>query len=384
MIYADYNATTELCPKVQSFLLDRLKSGIFANPNSVHAQGQKVLMSMEKSRRVVAEVMGAKPEQVIFNSGSSEGISQLFHTLLDGKLAEGKKLIVTSCIEHSVMHQASQFYAQRGFEVLLLSATHDGVVELDSLQEVLSKRKNDIAFVSVMAANNETGVIQPFLEMSALCRENGVPFFSDTTQYIGKNPFHFQESGLDYAVCSGHKIGALIGSGFTLAKNAKNLLPYIFGGGQEGGKRGGTQNYIGIETLALALQSFQEEKHQFPALFKARIEFEAGLKAKCPEVVIIGEKAQRLGGTTLAAYPGLLGHSIQVELERRGIFVTTSSACSDKEPMGSKVLKGMKIQENIGKSVVRISFGLHGYEEGYSALLPALVETYQKLTRNSR
>jgi cysteine desulfurase len=238
-----------------------------------------------------------------------------------------------------------------------------------------------IALVAVMAANNETGIIQPWQEIANFCDDNNLIFFSDTTQFIGKSEFDFSSSKMDFAVLSGHKIGAITGSGILLSKNPFKLKPLIFGGSQEAGTRGGTQNYIGIETLAVALDAFSQEKINLEKVKGLKLNFEANIKKIFPQVVIIGDDAERLATTTMIAFPGIHGQAVQIELESNNIFVTTSAACSDNEPETSKILKAMEIDDKVGRGVVRISFGTNTNEKSYLTIEKALLNAYQKLKK---
>ncbi len=380
MIYADYNGSAPLCDDVKNYLVKRFNDGPFANPNSIHHLGQKVLMGMENSRSVIAKALGAKMNQLIFNSGATEGCSTIFHTLLDNSLEQGRSTIVMSGLEHSAIRNTANWYAQnKRHEVKVLPTKANGVVDLETLKTWLAQSPEKIAMVTIMAANNETGVIQPFKKISKLCTEHGIPYFCDTTQLIGKTPFHFIESGIDYAITSGHKFGALTGTGILLAKNRETIKPIIIGGGQEKGLRGGTQNYIGNETLAVALSSIQSHFGRIEEIKKKRMEFEQKIKKKFSPIVIIGEDAQRLATTTYLAYPGVHGQAVQIELESQGIFVTTSSACSDNEPVTSTVLKSIGVSDEIGRGVVRISVGLCSPLEVYDKIYLALTRAYEKL-----
>jgi cysteine desulfurase len=229
-----------------------------------------------------------------------------------------------------------------------------------------------------MAVNNETGVIQPWEAIRDLTKELSVRFFSDTTQLIGRMPFHFNESGLDWAMASGHKLGALPGSGFLLARDPGALRPLVWGGGQESGLRGGTQNYLGVETLAVALQTLPAKLARIPQLNAWRNNLEAGLPSG---TVVIGAKHERLPGTMLIGCPGVHGQGVQIELESQDIFVTTSAACSDNEPATSKVLRAMKIDDILGRSVIRASLSLSASESDYQTLLASLKTAYAKLNR---
>ncbi|MBL7663641.1 MAG: cysteine desulfurase [Bacteriovoracaceae bacterium] len=378
MIYADYNGSSFPCPEVISHLQKRLSEGPFGNPNAVHGLGQKLIGEIEKARRICAEVLGAKPSQIIFNSGSSEGISHVFHSILS---QTKKKKILVSGIEHSAVVHACKIYAGRGFDIHKVPVAQNGIVDFNAFKKLMDEHANDMAMVSIMAANNETGVIQPSKEIAQYCQKKNVPYFSDTTQYIGKTDFSFEDSGMDYAVLSGHKVGALIGSGILLVKNPEQLQPLIYGGGQECGLRGGTQNYMAIETLAIALKEFHSQKSKLDQCRKNREQFEAQIKKEFPEAVIIGDDSPRLASTTLIALPGISGQRVQMDLESQNIYVTTSSACSDNEEASSKVLKAMGITEEIGRSVVRISLCLEQKDHEYNEIYKAVCKTYKKLKK---
>jgi len=381
MIYADHNGSSPLCPNVVEHLANRIQNGPFANPNAIHCLGQTLLNGVEKCRRICAKNLGANRKQTIFNSGASEGISQVFHTLLS-KPQSGKDTFIISSIEHSAVVNSAQYYKREGLNLLVLPVDDKGVVNLDILNDWLAEFGEKILMISIMAANNETGIIQPIDKIAKLAAKNDIPFFSDTTQYIGKREFNFSELGLDFAVLSGHKIGALVGSGILLAKNPETLKPLIFGGGQEQGHRGGTQNYIGIETLALALDSLEEKSREKIQLLKsARENFEKIIQEEFPETIIVGKDSDRLAGTTLISYPGIHGQAIQIELESNDIFVTTSSACSDNEPNTSRILRAMNISDDVGRGVIRISLCSHNASEYYEKIYQALKSSYLKLLR---
>lgn len=380
MIYADFNGSAPLCSAVVEYLQKRLEDGPYANPNAIHSLGKKIRFGMEKCRRICADALGADASQIFFNSGASEGISQIFHSVLF-PLNNHKNVIITSEIEHSAVVSACQYYKELGYTVEKVKTFKNGQIDLSHFQELLKNHQGKVALACVMAANNETGVIQPHQDISKLCRENDVTYFSDTTQYIGKTDFNFQDSGMDFAVLSGHKIGALVGTGILLAKDPLKLKPIIFGGGQEAGLRGGTQNYIGNETLAVALKAFNEHKNDLSKVQEYRLKFEKKIKEDFPEVVIVGEDAPRLASTTLIAYPGIHGQAVQIELESNDIFVTTSSACSDNEPETSKVLKAMNVGDGIGRGVVRISLCMGVSPECYEEITKALSHAYKKLAQ---
>lgn len=380
MIYADYNGSTKLCYEVKDFLINRLENGKFANPNATHVVAKDVMFTLEKSRRTLAKNLGCDSNQILFNSGSTEGISHIFYSLCDDGPQDNKNIIITSGIEHSAIVNCCDHYSRRGFEIKTIDTLTNGVIDLDHLKALVAEHKDQIAFITVMAANNETGVVQPFKEVGLLCHKNEIIFFSDTTQYIGKTNFNFKESNIDFAVISSHKIGSLIGSGVIIMKKPELLKTQIIGGGQERGLRGGTQNYIGIESMAVAIESFQKNLPNLEKINSIKVNFESNMKKKFPSVTIIGDKATRLPTTTLIGFAGLNGQHIQADLECQDVLVTTSSACSDSSSGSSKVLKAMQVPEDVGSSVVRISFCLNANQEVYDKIEQALTNTYNKLT----
>lgn len=381
MIYADYNGSAPLLTPVREHLKKRMDSDLFANPNAIHSISQKLARGIEKCREIIAETVGCYPDQIFFNSGASEGISHIFHSILD-QMDKKKNIIITSTIEHSVVPNALSYYEKkRGFTLKYVSIDKDGKVQTESLEKLLNEHKGQVAMVTVMAVNNETGVLQPYTEMAKICRAHQVEFFSDTTQLIGKDEFHFEKSGLDYAVCSGHKLGALSGSGFVVVKEPPKMQSLVFGSTQERGLRGGTQHYLGIETLAIAMKDFQDNIEKLKTLMAARLRFESEMLKAFPEAVIVGGGAPRLAGTTLIGYPGIHGQAVQIELESHDIFVTTSAACTDNQPETSKVLKAMGVNDQVGRGVIRISLSYSHGEKEYSAMAQALKAAYTKLSK---
>jgi cysteine desulfurase len=381
MIYADYNGSSPLLAPVREYLKKRLDSNLFANPNAIHSMGQKIYQGIEKCRQNMATTLGCYPDQIFFNSGASEGISHIFHSILS-QADKNKKIIITSPIEHSIIPNALSYYEMKhNFILKYVSIDNQGEIQMESLEKLLHEHKDEVALVTLMAANNETGVIQPYLEMAKLCQKHNVEFFSDTTQLIGKGEFHFENSGLEYAVCSGHKIGALSGSGFIIVKEPAKMQSLVFGSTQEKGLRGGTQHYLGIETLAVAMKHFHENKNNLLELEKAKNKFESAILEEFPGTVIIGNKAKRLAGTTLIGYPGIHGQAVQIELESQNIFVTTSSACTDNQPETSKVLKAIGVDDKLGRGVIRVSLSYSDGDKEYSAIASALKAAYTKLIK---
>ena len=372
MIYADANGSLPLLPEVRAYLSDRIPAPLFGNPNAIHSLGTKLAAGLERSRAIAAEALGAKASQLSWCSGASEAISTVLqHHLLP---PTDRRVIYASPIEHAAVLSALAYYQNTwGFELRWMPVSPSGLLDLPWLER---QDFSSTALVVAMAANNETGVVQPWEGIRDLARAKAVPFLCDTTQIIGRVPFHFEDSGLDFAMASGHKLGALPGSGLLLARDPGALRPLIFGGGQEKGLRGGTQNYIGAETIAVALSGLNEKLARIPTLNQWRAELEAQLPASA---VVIGRDHDRLPGTMLIGNPGLHGQAVQIELEAQNIFVTTSSACSDNEPATSKVLRAMGVDDRLGRSVIRASLPLSATHADYLALTRGITSAFLKL-----
>ncbi len=381
MIYADYNGSSLLNTEVKQYLLDRLeKNGPYGNPNSSHFHGVSIMGAMNKARNICAEVLDAKPEQVIFTSGATEGISNIFHSVLNQNQLDEKNIIIVSGIEHASIYNNLKHFESKGYLIQEIKTETNGVINLGHLNDLIEKYNGKIALVTAMAANNESGVLQPYQEISSLCHKHSIEYFCDSTQLVGKAPFSFKDSSADYAVLSGHKIGSLPGTGLMLIKNPDQFLPIIIGSGQENGLRGGTQNYLGNETLAVALNYFNQNLGKLDQLRIYRNSFEQKLQNDFPQLVIIGEDAPRLAGTTYLCHPGIHGQAIQIELESDDIFITTSSACSDNEPMTSKVLKSMGVNDQLGRSAIRISLSTSSTKDDYELIYQSLKKAYLKLS----
>ncbi len=379
-VYADFNGSAPLSSAVRDYLTHRFQSNApFGNPNAIHSKGIQLGQGIESCRRTLAEILGAQASSLIFNSGASEGLSQILFSLT--QKTGPRSVCLSSGIEHAAGLKALAFFCERfGLEQWICPTTCDGECDLNALQEKLKKDGVNVRLGLFMAANNETGAIQPIDQIAPMLQAFDIPLVCDSTQVVGKIPFSFQKSGADYAVCSGHKIGALGGTGILMAKNKELLSPYIFGGGQESDLRGGTQNYLGIETMTVALQDRLQYFADVEETKATKQKFENSIKSLFSSVVILGEKLERLPGTSLISYPGIHGQAVQIELESEDIFVTTSSACGDNEPNPSHVLKAMDVPDDIARGVVRISVGPYEVKKDFERIESSLIKAFKKLT----
>lgn len=378
MIYADYNGSAPISNTIKEYINTRLIEGPFANPNSIHNLGAEIANAMENARKYCANALDARADQLIFTSGATEGISTIFQSVLKATDPSEKPYIVLSGVEHSAVYNNAKYYEENGYKIIYIKTTSDGVIDMNDFSQIVSEKSKSIALVATIAASNETGVIQPYTEIAAICNKNSILNFTDTTQLIGKHNYSFKDSNADFAVMSGHKIGAMTGTGLIMAKDKKNIRPLIIGAGQENGLRGGTQHYLGHETLAIALHESNSKIESLQELKSKKIEFEKEIKNRFPQVVIVGENSERLANTTYISFPGIHGQAVQIEMESEDIFISTSSACSDNEPVTSKVLKSMNISDDIGRGAVRIT---PASPNDYEVILDSLTKTYTKLKK---
>lgn len=388
-IYADCNATTPLLQVVKEYLKNRME-GPFANSNALHSMGRQINQGVEKCREIISTLLGApqEKERLIFTSGSSESISTAFwmtigHELLKFRNSEkAKKHVICSTTEHASVIENAKFWESKGAIIHWVHCTPEGSIDLHALNELITMHYQNISLVAVMAANNETGVIQPFIEVAKICQKFGIYYLCDTTQIIGKIKLASELFQGCFFCSSSHKLGAPLGSGFLFLPHKENFSALIQGGGQEQSLRSGTQNYLGIECMTIALDyhfqniSFWHELKLAKEQFEKQLIDELGSKVR-----IISHTADRLSNTSLISFPGLHGQGLQIEMESRNIFVTTSAACADNEPETSQVLKAMQLDDKEGRSVVRISTGLENSTDDYPIILNALINAYKTLSK---
>ena len=336
-------------------------------------------MAIEKARRSVAKFLDCSNEQIIFNSGSTEGISSVFlHTYFKYKETD-RNIILISDTEHAAPLNEAKFLEGFGFKSIFIPTLNSGEIDFNFLKEQIHQQGDKIALTAVMAANNETGVIQPYKNISKLCAEKNIPYLCDTTQILGKADFSFKDCGADYITLSGHKLGALPGVGALIIKDPANFVPTIHGGNQENGLRGGTQNYVGIETIGVAVQELMESSDCHDKVLKLRDNFEHKILEAFPQINIFGKSVERICNTSFLSLPGSSASDIQDELQLKKIYVTTSSACSDQNGKTSRILNLMGVNEHNSSGAVRISFCSSNSSEDYDFIFNTLCEIFEKI-----
>jgi cysteine desulfurase len=346
-IYADYNATTPLCAGAKERMMKALE--IWGNPSSAHHLGRAATQLLEESRRQVAEAAGVSPEEVAFTSGGAEANTLC---LLGSRYLAKDFRLVTTGLEHSSIKGACEFLTGTGAEVRKLKAKRDGSLDLDGLEKLLSEFKPHL--VSVMAANNETGVLFPVSEVARICASAGVVFHTDAVQAFGKvSPTHW--NGADLISISAHKVGGPKGAGALIVRRGRQLVCTHFGGSQELKRRGGTQNMVGIAGFAGACAELPSPE-RLAQVAKLRDGFETKLKGALSGVHFQGSALPRVPTTSNLRTEGVRGEVLLGALDLDGICVSAGSACSSGSLTPSHVLTEMGLTESEAKECLRFSF----------------------------
>ena len=377
MHYCDHNATSPLRPACRDAVLQALTIG--GNPASVHAAGRAAHAVVEQARDAVARLVGAKPEQVIFTSGATESNTLALAGAIDGaivqsqteKVARITRLFV-SAIEHSSVLKAAERLAERtaGLRMEILPVTADGTLDTEALRVALREGKGR-TLVAVMAANNETGVIQPLADISRLCREAGALLLVDAVTAAGKTDLDF--SLCDYMTLSAHKLGGPQGSGALVLGEAVPFAPQLVGGGQQKGLRAGTENLSGIAGFGAAATAVLADGEERARVESLRDRFEQNLKSAIPGTVVFGENVPRLCSTSNVALPGLSGENIVIALDLDGVLVSSGPSCSSGKITPSHVLSAMGVDTALAGASLRVSFGWNSVTQDADAVVAALV-----------
>ena len=346
--YLDWNASAPIYTEVVDAMSKALIEG--GNASSVHHEGRNAHGAIETARDQVAQLVNAVPRDVIFTSGGSEANN----LALSGLAANGTiDRILISAVEHpSVIASANQ----HGVQFSTIPVDGDGIVDLDALEAELTKAADERLLLSIMWANNETGVIQPIEDIVKLAHENAGLVHCDAVQAAGKVPVDFISSGVDLMSLSAHKIGGPQGVGALVALSSIVLAPMFKGGGQELSRRAGTENLGGIVGFGLAAELIGRDNHGAEVL-KLRNKLESEIRKIASDVVIFGEDQKRLPNTTCAAVSGTAAETLLIMLDLSGIAVSSGSACSSGKVATSHVLSAMGVDEALARAAIRISLG---------------------------
>lgn len=347
MIYFDHNATTPVDDRVLEAMLPFLKI-FFANPSSLYRHGRLVRSAIDSAREQIAALVGVQPPQVIFTSGGTEA-----NNLALAAIRPGTKLAI-SAIEHPSVSEPAENLARLGHELKLIGVDRNGRVNQESIDEIVQYRPG---LVSIMLANNETGVIQNVARYAHQLRGKGISVHTDAVQALGKIPVDFNELGVNMMTLSGHKIYGPKGCGALVFKKEVSLRPMLLGGGQEQGLRAGTENVPAIIGFGKAAElAGLELAQRAETMQKLKILLEEHLTA-IPGVCIFAKDAERLPNTVQFGIEGMDGEMLLMKLDQKGIAVSSGSACASGGGKPSPVLAAMGVADGIAKSAIRVSLG---------------------------
>lgn len=377
-VYFDHNATTPLVPEVLGAMQPWL-SARFGNASSRHEYGRDARRAVDTAREQVAAAVGAHPSEVVFTSGGSEA-NNLF---VKGAAACHKPgLLAVSSIEHPCVMKPAEQLVRRGWKLALLPVDAEGRLDPLAFDAQMALRP---ALVSVMSANNETGVLQDIGALAASARRAGACFHTDAVQLLGKMPLDFRAlnaAGVQAMTVSAHKLGGPQGAGALIVDKRVELEPLIAGGGHERGLRSGTENVAAIVGFgaACALSAERAEK-TLKCLPMLRDRLENGLLSM--DAIVFGRGAPRLPNTVYFSIPGIEGETLVAQLDRAGFAVASGAACSSANPEPSHVLQAMGVEPTLARGAVRLSFGVSSTAQQLEDFLLTLQETVSKLRRLS-
>jgi cysteine desulfurase len=353
-IYLDNNATTRPAPEVIAAMQQALID-LWANPSSIHRAGQAVRRRVELARQSVAKLVGCTERDLVFTSGGTEAANLAIMGSLHA--FPERRVLVTSQIEHSAIRAAAGRLTENGCEVVWLPVDEDGLVDVSALSQLLKKRAGEIALVSVMWCNNETGVIQPIEQIGALCQQHGVRFYTDGTQWVGKMPVDVSRMPIDLLSFASHKFHGPKGIGALYIKPRTKITPQTVGGPQERQRRGGTENVPGILGLGvaadLAHQWLQTSERDRINAMRQRLERDI-----CSEIegaLVNGANAPRNWNTSNIAFTGLETEAILLLLSEKGVCASGGSACASGSLETSPVLTAMNLSPDRANGSVRFS-----------------------------
>ena len=373
VIYFDNNATTQVDPLVLEAMLPYLTE-FYGNPSSAYRFGSQVAKGLDAAREQVAHLLGCRPEEILFTSCGTESNNATLASVLT--MDADRQHIITTRVEHSAIMKHGEWLAKRGYEITWLGVDAQGQIDLAELERAI---RPDTALVSVMWANNETGVLSPIHEIASIVHKKKVFFHTDAVQAVGKIPINLaaEHSHINFLSLSGHKLHAPKGVGVLYVNHRSKFNSYLIGGGQEHGKRAGTENVASIVALGkaceLAQQSMEHENREVRAL---RDEFEKAILEKIPGTQVNGDCEHRLPNTTSLAFEGIDSEAVLMLLDQNQICCSAGSACTTGSLHPSHVLKAMGFSTERARGSLRFSFSRFNTKaevEKTVELLPKLI-----------
>src|SRR5205814_5084678 len=373
MIYLDYNATTPLCDQSRQAMLPYLDRH-FGNPSSVHAAGREARAAIDDSRDRLAKLLGAKSHELIFTSGGTESCNLAVLGLARCPTSRGGHVISNKAEHHAVLNALEYLEKRENFEVTWLNLSRDGIIDLDQLASAI---RPETRLVSIMTANNETGVIQPMHDISQICRDRGVLLHSDMVQSFGK--IEIDLALVDAASFAAHKFYGPKGAGVLFLRSALSIQPLMFGGAHENQRRPGTENVAAIAgTAAAADFTLREQEKEHQREKSLRDELAARIVDIFPEAQQNGGLALRLANTLNVSFPGFDSETLLMAFDLEGVCASSGSACMVGSVVASHVLLAMGLPLALARSAIRFSIGKYTTEEDISATAGIVSEIVQR------
>lgn len=385
-IYFDHNATTPVEPSVAETMSSALIS-TFGNPSSVHHFGQQAKKLMDEARTAVAELLAARPSEVVFTSGGTESDNLAIRGVAEvAATTNGRCHLITSAIEHdAVLKTVNTLGKRSGWRCTILPVNNEGLVSPKQLTDAID---DETSIVSVMYANNEIGTIQPIRELAGITHEHGALFHTDAVQAAGKIPIDVKSLNIDLLSISGHKFNGPKGVGALWTKRGIRFNPILTGGGHERHRRAGTENVPALAGFGVAAQlAMRKIEAGDSTLRRLRDRLEHSIIETVPGAAINGNLELRVPNTTNISFEGIEAESLLIALDLEGVSVSTGSACSSGTLEPSHVLRAMGLSSSRGQSSIRFSLGLHNSEsevDQVTKILPTLVSRLRNLRRSSR
>jgi cysteine desulfurase len=377
-IYLDNNATTQVAPEVLEAMLPYFHD-LYGNPSSAHTFGGQVGLTIREARGQVAALLGAMPEEITFTSCGSESDNTAIMSALSSE--KGKTHIVTSRVEHPAVKVLCTHLANQGYRVTEIPVNGEGQLDMDRYKEALTP---DTAIVSLMWANNETGVIFPVEDAAQMAREKGILFHTDAVQAVGKIPIDLKDSAIDMLSLSGHKLHAPKGIGVLYVRKGTKFSPFLIGGHQENGRRGGTENTAGIIGLGKACDlAARNMKKENTGVKRLRDKLEKEILARVPNSRLNGDPLNRLPNTSNISFEFVEGEAILLLMDKFGICASSGSACTSGSLQPSHVLRAMGVPFTMAHGSIRFSMSIYNTEEEIDFVIdkiPSIIEKLRNLS----
>ena len=378
VIYVDNNATTQVSPEVLEEMLPYFNE-FYGNPSSMHTFGGKVEQKITESRTRIASLLGASPEEIIFTSCGTESDSTAIRAAILSN--PDKKHILTSRVEHPAIKNHYEYLSKNGYRVTFVPVDREGRLDLDYLYDNLG---DDTALVSIMWANNESGVIFPIEEISKIVTEKGIVFHTDAVQAVGKIPMDLNTMAVDMLSLSGHKLHGPKGVGALYVRRGTKYTPFMIGGHQERGRRGGTENVASIIGLGKAAELAADHlSDNYSQVKQLRDKLENEILKHVSNTIINGDRNHRLPNTTSIAFEYVEGESILLMMDQFGICASSGSACTSGSLEPSHVLRAMGVPFTAAHGSVRFSLSKYNTEEEIDFIiekLPPIIERLRELS----